>query len=99
MHKIIESKNKRSGFMDMAIGEFCEVVSSQRTLDRKSIVIHTGDIFMRAATDLDWICVSTNHKHANEHSSWEGSVFDFSEDEYNDIEVRIFQPKEIIFHI
>lgn len=99
MHKIIESTKNRESFMDMEAGEFCEVVSCQRTLDHKTFVFSSGDIFIRTSCDAEWVCVSTNKKNENKNSSWEGHVFDFSEDEYNDIEVRIFIPKEIIFNI
>ena len=99
MHKIVEVTKNRVNFLYMGSGDFCEISSCQRTLDKKTMVFCIGDIFLKTSDDLEWVCISTNRKNEDKNSSWVGHVFDFSEDEYDDIEVRIFQPKEIIFTI
>jgi hypothetical protein len=98
MHKIVRKDEQGKTFLDMGIGEFFEIETPQETLDGMPIVLHTGDVFIRTESH-EWVCISTNDKSATERSNWIGSKFDFTDEELEGIEGRIFKPKDIVFYI
>jgi hypothetical protein len=95
MHKITKDPDVKSLY-EVSSGEFFEVLSDQRLLDEKCFSFHTGDVFLKTNSH-DYVFISSNHP---EGGSWVGNEFDLNnEDGFDNIEVRVFTPKTIIFQL